>query len=107
MTGRRRPTSGERDALDAARDADHARLMARLNRLAPSEVPCLAGPLSVTRAWLSDVEAEARAAAAACSPCPLRGTCRAYALTWPGEAGVYGGLTPAERQRAARTNPEG
>src|SRR5215211_6338794 len=41
-------------------------------------------------------------AIAACRRCPLRGPCAAYAIAADERFGVWGGLTPAERQRAGR-----
>lgn len=40
-------------------------------------------------------------ARAACASCPALSPCRAYALAHPGESGIWGGLTEADR-RAVR-----
>lgn len=51
-----------------------------------------------------DIQAEA-VAKAVCARCPVRAACLALALTRSEPVGIYGGLTPAERDvLAGRTN---
>lgn len=42
-------------------------------------------------------------AKAICAGCPVRATCRAYALTAREPYGIWGGLTARERTRILRT----
>lgn len=56
---------------------------------------------------MSGVQRDMRAAAVACSTCPVRRQCLAYATTVEGRTAatyrscVYGGLTPSQRHAAA------
>jgi WhiB family redox-sensing transcriptional regulator len=42
-----------------------------------------------------------------CSRCPVSDLCRAYGLAHPGELGIWGGLTEAERVHERRARPGG
>ena len=47
------------------------------------------------------------AAKAVCARCPVLRPCRAWALAHPGERGIWGGLTEAERRAARKRVREG
>ena len=49
----------------------------------------------------------AGAAKAVCARCPVLRPCRAWAMAHPGERGIWGGLTEAERRAARRRGHEG
>ena len=62
-------------------------------------VPCQLSP--VPQAWDYDSASSrllADVAASGCDRCPVRGECLLYALARPEADGVWGGLTPPERQ---------
>ena len=81
--------------------AGYAALLAAIDGRA---VPCQAAP----RLWLAEAEAAQEAAAHACQPCPALDACRSYALSAREKAGVWGGLTPTDREQArAATRKEG
>lgn len=84
--------------LDPDRVPHWRALLSLIEARAREPVPCRAGGLAVTSAWVAEDDAEQRLAAAACRPCPVLGECREYGLAWPREAGVYGGMTERQRQ---------
>lgn len=47
------------------------------------------------------------AAKAVCARCPVLRPCLAWALSHPGERGIWGGLTEAERRAARRASGGG
>lgn len=49
--------------------------------------------------WFSEAVHETERAKTVCRTCPVRGNCLEMALTVGEEAGVFGGLTAAERRR--------
>lgn len=61
-------------------------------------IPCRSGGFAATAAWTSNDPDEQREAALACRGCPALTLCRDYALTYPREAGVLGGLTEQDRK---------
>ena len=97
MTRRESSASGNRAE-------DHRALMDLLDghEERDESIPCRTGGLTTTAAWISDYVDEQRAAAAACSPCPVKAECRVFGLTWRDELGVYGGLTQPERRTNQR-----
>jgi WhiB family redox-sensing transcriptional regulator len=62
--------------------------------------------------WTSGVPAEEQAAARICNtgdggdPCPIRNTCLEVALDTEERHGVWGGLTPQERNRLRPMSPQ-
>jgi WhiB family redox-sensing transcriptional regulator len=50
----------------------------------------------------SGVGADIAAAKRVCARCPVRAECLAYAITHDEREGIWGGTTPAERQRGHR-----
>ena len=96
---------------DLEREAARAGLLNligdQLNRRRP--VPCVTGPAIERAKWTSDDPADQTAAAARCLDCAVFAQCRQYAEAHPEPAGVWGGLTEADRRpkvgRPAR--PEG
>lgn len=85
------------------RDADRAELFGYLERLAANggTVPCRSAFADDAAAWTSSDPLEQSRAAVLCVGCAGVKACDAYGLRWPKEAGVYGGRTESERQRAA------
>lgn len=61
-------------------------------------VPCRTGSLATTRKWTSSDPTEQREAAEACRGCVALSVCADYIAAHPTEAGVYAGLTEADRK---------
>jgi WhiB family redox-sensing transcriptional regulator len=65
---------------------------------------CLGLP---TDTFFPDDPADADIARAVCQRCPVRDDCAAYALAIPALAGIWGGLTEADRRRIRRRHGRG
>lgn len=74
----------------------HRRLLLAVEtvRAAGSPTPCVVDPEG---GWTSREPIETVRAATLCRDCPLIVQCRRYVEQWPEPAGVWGGLTAAER----------
>lgn len=66
----------------------------------PVPIPCQG---TRSREWLDTSRAATTYAATACLDCPAMQACAAYALTAREESGVWGGMTEADRRRAAKS----
>jgi WhiB family redox-sensing transcriptional regulator len=71
-----------------------------------SQAACLGADTRLFFAQRGDKRA-VRAAKAVCRTCQVIRPCRAWALAHPGERGVWGGLTEAERRVIRRRQDSG
>lgn len=62
-------------------------------------IPCRGDRMDL---WLSEREAEQEAASWRCQPCPVLAECRAYITNHPEPAGVWAGLSFADRRQNTR-----
>ena len=77
--------------------------LAKAIEAAPSIPPC---QVSDPDAWFSEWETNAsgyRQARALCRVCPVKTECLTYAVVAEEQFGLWGGLTPKERQHLKRT----
>ncbi|MGK7221527.1 WhiB family transcriptional regulator [Kocuria flava] len=104
-TVQHRPNAHAPAALTKDHAAAHNKLTARLAEVldAGESIPCLDSPHAAD--WIADgrdaQDAHDRAVAG-CRPCPALTDCALYALAYPEPAGVWGAMTPTDRQTAHR-----
>lgn len=94
---------GARSRSEHPDEAQHTALLTELagHLEAGLIVPCLTHPAEDSP-WTSDSAALADEAALACHDCPALDACRAYGISARESAGIWGGLTPAERRHRTR-----
>lgn len=84
--------------MTLTRAAFHSRLVVLAESGRPT--PCVG---SRHDWWVSDRPDDQARAASECTTCTVLGLCRSYIDANPERAGVYGGLTTAERQPKPNT----
>lgn len=62
-------------------------------------VPCRDGDPQATSWWTSEYPYEQEYAASRCEGCPALAACQKFAMTFPHEAGVYGGWSEHDRRK--------
>ncbi|MDD9206597.1 WhiB family transcriptional regulator [Georgenia sp. 10Sc9-8] len=81
----------------ARRAAARRELFTVLATYPPGAVPCMGGSPVPSSHWTADEPELQAVAARACTGCPLREDCAAFAEVAPVEAGVYGGTSEYDR----------